>query len=85
MDSLLARWLIQLRLDDGRLPRSQSPEVRERSGDGESWCDGCGLILSKSERVVRATVLDDPRRFRLHRECFLIWQEQRIQTYESRR
>src|SRR5215471_4553565 len=38
-----ARWLIQLRLEDGRLPRGQVTDLRERPGDGQAWCDGCGI------------------------------------------
>jgi hypothetical protein len=44
----------------------------------ESWCDGCGFTLSKSEKVVTGMVPDDWRQIRLHQHCFLIWEEQRL-------
>ena len=46
MDTLLARWLIQLPLENGRLPRNGITDLTDSPGDGQSWCDGCGASLT---------------------------------------
>ena len=75
MEPALLRWLIQLRLDDGRLPRGHPTDRDERLGDGQSYCHGCAGILSKAEKVVIAMVPDDRREFRLHGDCFQTWKQ----------
>ena len=84
MEAVLVRWLMQLRLEDGRLPRGHLTNLRERLGDGQSWCDGCGMILPKDEKVVVGMVPHDWREFRLHRDCFLTWETERIADHEYR-
>ena len=84
MEPLLVRWLIQLRLEDGRLPRGQPTDLRERPGDGQSWCDGCGTVFTKDEKIVVGMVPDDWREFRLHWDCFLIWETERLNDHEYR-
>src|SRR5262245_12320851 len=73
MEPLLARWLIRRRLDDGRLPSGHPTDLREQPGDGQSLCDGCGLLLSKLETVVVGMVPDGWRQIRLHKDCFVIY------------
>ena len=51
MDSLLVRWVIQLRLDDGRLPSGRIIDLIDSAGDGQP-CDGCGEIITKVETAV---------------------------------
>src|SRR5262245_34484302 len=63
MESVLVRWLIQLRLDDGRLPRGHPTDLRERPGDGQSYCHGCAHVISKAEKIVIGMVPDDTREF----------------------
>jgi len=85
MELMFARWLIQLRLEDGRLPHGQATDLRQRPGDGESWCDGCSMILSTAEKTVIGIVPDDWRQIRLHWPCFLIWNKERLADHQHRR
>jgi len=78
MDTLLARWLIQLRLKNGRLPRNGITDLTDSPGDGQSWCDGCGASLTQAEKVVTGLGEEDWRSIRLHRECFRIWETERL-------
>jgi len=73
MESVLVRWLIQLRLDDGRLPHGHPTDLREQPGDGQSYCHGCGNILAKAEKTVIGLVSGVTREFRLHWDCFHTW------------
>jgi hypothetical protein len=84
MEPLLARWLIQLRLGDGRLPCGHPTDLRERPGDGQSWCDGCGLIITKGARAVTGIVEGDWRAIRLHLDCFRVWEAERLEVHEHR-
>ena len=82
MEPVLVRWLIQLRLDDGRLPRGHPTDLHERLGDGQSYCHGCASILSKAEKIVMAVVPDDRRELRLHWDCFRTWETERLDDHE---
>jgi len=82
MEPILARWLIQMRLEDGRLPHGQATNLIEGPGDGQSWCNGCTMLLTKAEQVVTWLVPDQWRQVRLHVDCFLIWDAER-QTSEA--
>ncbi len=64
MEPLLVRWLIQVRLEDGRLPRGRLTDLMDRPGDGQP-CDGCGAIITKAEKAVAGIVVDDWREIRL--------------------
>ena len=83
MESVLVRWLIQLRLDDGRLPRRHPTDLQECRGDGQSYCHGCAGILTTAEKIVVAMVPDDLREFRLHQSCFQTWETEQPLTGPS--
>ena len=83
MEPILVRWLIQLRLDDGRLPRAHPTNRDERLGDGQSYCQGCASILSKAEKIVIAMVPDDRREFRLHWVCFRTWETEQLEDLRT--
>ncbi len=72
----IVRWLIQLRLEDGRLPRGGIADVLDSLGDGQP-CDACGAIITTAEKAVMGLILDDWRPIRLHVDCFRIWNVER--------
>lgn len=73
----MLRWLIQLGLEDGRLPRGRITDVMESPGDRRR-CDGCGAIITKAEKAVTGISEDDQRDVRLHTDCFEIWETERV-------
>ena len=77
MESLLVRWLIQLRLDDGRLPSGRIIDLIDSAGDGQP-CDGCGEIITKVETAVTGLSAENWRSIRLHPSCFRIWDRARL-------
>jgi hypothetical protein len=79
----LVRWLIQLRLGDGRLPRGRIAEVLASSGDGQP-CDGCGALIAKDEKAVSGLVAEDWRGILLHVDCFQVWDVERLGDHEHR-
>ena len=82
VESVLVRWLIQLRLEDGRLPPGHPTSLHECGGDGQSYCHGCASILTKAEKTVIAMVPDDRREFRLHWNCFQTWESEQLNGHE---
>ena len=76
MDMFVRRLLIQLRLQDGRLPRARVRGFLYLHGEGQS-CDGCGTLITKAETVVTVLFADNPQRVQMHRECFQSWNVER--------
>ena len=70
----LVRRLVQVRLEDGRLPRGPVSDVVEAALADPQVCDGCGVLIVKNGKAVSAIVVEDWRTLRLHRECFDAWQ-----------
>jgi len=70
-----AHWLIELRLEDGRLPRGPVADVVEAALFDPQVCDGCGVLIVKTEKAVSMIVVEDWRTLRLHRECFDVWEQ----------
>ena len=68
-----AHWLIELRLEDGRLPRGPVADVVEAALADPHACDGCGVLIVKHEKAVSMIVVEDWRTLRLHRECYATW------------
>ena len=68
------RWLIQQRLKDGRLSRGRIADVQHGLVDGE--CDGCGAIIAKDRHGVSAITVEGWRKFRMHAECFGVWESE---------
>ena len=69
-----AHWLIELRLEDGRLPRGPVADVVEAALADPHACDGCGVLIVKHEKAVSMIVVEDWRTLRLHRQCFGVWE-----------
>ena len=78
----MVRWLIQLRLEDGRLPRGRITDRTENAGDGRR-CDGCGAVISAVETAVTGVSEEDCRDIRLHVACFKIWDTERLAKCEA--
>jgi hypothetical protein len=78
MDSELARLIILLRLEDGRLPRSRLADLTGVAGNGQRPCDGCGAIIAKGENAVTGIAIADRRNIQLHVACFRIWHAERL-------
>ncbi len=72
----LVRWLIQRRLEDGRLPRGPITELQDSLGNGQP-CDGCGTNIAKEQKSVSGIVMEDWRSIQLHRDCFEAWDVER--------
>jgi hypothetical protein len=83
MDQEIARLIIQLRLEDGRLPRRYLAGIRDSASDGQQRCDGCGGIIAKGENAVTGTAIAEWRNIRLHVDCFRIWQAERFGYQED--
>jgi len=81
MDAFVRR-LIQLRLEDGRLPRGPVADVVEWALAEAHACDGCGGIIVKHQKAVSALGIDDWREVRMHRECFDVWETERVKSPE---
>ena len=69
----LVQWLIQRRLEDGRLPRGPVTEIQETAGSGQP-CDGCGAIISKEQRAVSGIAIESWQSLSLHVDCFEVWE-----------
>jgi hypothetical protein len=83
MDATLARQLIQRRLWDGRLPHEYSAELSLGPGTGDR-CDGCGFTISRYQLMTVRIDAQDWREMRFHRECFEIWDEERVKDTPPR-
>jgi hypothetical protein len=76
------RWLIRQRLQDGRLPRGPVADVVEAALADPQECDGCGVLIVKNGKAVSAIVVEDWRTLRMHRECFDVWETERVKSPE---
>jgi hypothetical protein len=83
MDPEIARLIMLLRLEDGRLPRSHLAELTDSAGDGRQPCDGCGGIIAKGENAVTGKAIGDRRNIRFHVNCYRIWQAERLGYQEG--
>jgi len=83
VEPLIVRWLIQLRLNDGRLPRGRLTDLIKRPGD-QRVCDGCGMFITKAQQAVTGMIADDWREIRLHINCFKVWDIERLEDHEYR-
>jgi hypothetical protein len=79
----LVQWLIQRRLEDGRLPRGPVTEIQDGSGSGHP-CDGCGAIISKEQRAVSGIAVETWRSLYLHVGCYEVWDAERAEPQPQR-
>ena len=66
-------------MQNGRLPRGRLIELGSCLGIRHE-CDGCGGIIEKDQRMTVSMCAHDWSTFRLHEECFQIWDAERQQT-----
>jgi len=69
MDTALLRWLIRVRLEDGRLPHGDIAGLIETRGEGHR-CDACGTAFETYERAHSAVVIEDWTELWFHRRVF---------------
>jgi hypothetical protein len=72
----VARQLIRDRIEKGSLPRDRTIELWQAPGFGQT-CDGCGLAITTTDWMCLICA-DDWRAIRLHEECFVLWQDERL-------
>ena len=77
MDRTLVQQLVRRRLNDRHLPRGRAVGVREMLGDGRP-CDGCEEPITPGEKLVLAMVPLDWISVRLHVDCYLVWEAERL-------
>ena len=79
----LIRQLIQRRLWDGRLSNEKSAERSLGPGTGDR-CDGCGFSISRYQLMTVRIDAQDWRDLQFHKECFEIWDEERVKNAQTR-
>jgi hypothetical protein len=72
----VARQLIRDRIEKGSLPRDRTIELWHALGFGKT-CDGCGLAITTTDWMCLICA-DDWSSIRLHEECFVLWQDERL-------
>jgi hypothetical protein len=72
----VARQLIRERIEEGSLPRDRTIELWHAPGFGQT-CDGCGFAITTTDWMCLICA-DDWRAIRLHEECFVLWQDERL-------
>lgn len=70
------RQVIRERIKDGRLPRGPLTELGFGHGVGQ-FCDGCGEAITRNQRTTLRVSTGGWKTFRLHDECFQIWDAER--------
>lgn len=84
MDTEHVRWMIRLRLQDGRLPRGDLAGVVRVRGDGDC-CAACDVAVGSSETGVSGIAIEDWKDLWLHDVCFQLWDvERRIRFLPDR-
>ena len=68
--------MIRDRIENGSLPRDRTIELWHAPGFGQT-CDGCGLAITTTDWMCLICA-DDWRTIRLHEECLVLWQEERL-------
>jgi len=77
MDQEALRFLIRLKIQNGRLPHDRIARVWSSPSDGEK-CDACDTILSKEQLLMEGTTRASGRRpCQFHIACFQIWDDER--------
>jgi hypothetical protein len=71
----VVRQLIRDRIENGSLPRDRTIELWHGSGFGQT-CDGCGLAIAITDSMCLICA-DDWRAIRLHKDCLVLWEEER--------
>jgi hypothetical protein len=76
MNSETIRFLIQYKLQRGRLPYDGASKVCEPHAVGEV-CAACGALIENAHLVMQPTTRDAAAPIQLHARCFELWNEER--------
>lgn len=76
MDSETIRFLIQYKLQRGRLPYDGAPKTREPQAVGDV-CAACGALIENTHLVMQPTTRHAAVPIQLHARCFELWDEER--------
>jgi len=76
MNPDVARQLIRDRIQKGSLPRDRTIELWHAPGFGQT-CDGCGLAITTTDWMCLICA-DEWRAIRLHEECLVLWEDERL-------
>jgi hypothetical protein len=80
MDSETIRFLIQYKLQRGRLPYDGASKICEPRAVGDV-CAACGALV-ESGHLVQPATRDGALPLQLHARCFELWNEERHATSE---
>jgi hypothetical protein len=72
MDKSALRVLIQLKLNDGRLPNNSIPRVWGGPGHGET-CLACDEIVLQGQLLMEGISFDASSGVHFHVQCFYLW------------
>ena len=75
MDSETIRFLIQYKLQRGRLPYDGPSKISEPRAVGDV-CAACGALV-ESGHLVQPATRDGALPLQLHARCFELWNEER--------
>jgi hypothetical protein len=75
MDSETIRFLIQYKLQRGRLPYDGPSKICEPRAVGDV-CAACGALV-ESGHLVQPSTRDEALPLQLHARCFELWNEER--------
>jgi len=54
-------------------------DVQHGLVDGHE-CDGCGATITKDHKAVSAIVMENWRKLQMHRDCFDVWDAERMKS-----
>jgi hypothetical protein len=74
MDVESIRFLIRVRVQDGRLPRDSAPQAFGRPGNGQK-CNACDEILTTARLMMEVTY--NGKIFLFHGDCYMLWLDER--------
>ena len=76
MDVQAIRLLIRQKLQDGRLPRGNSPRAFGRPGNWQK-CDACEETMAKVLLMKEVYPLTNDRKsVRFHGDCYTLWNDE---------
>jgi hypothetical protein len=81
MDPETIRFLIQYKLQRGRLPYDGPSTLREPRAGGDA-CAACGALVESGHLVMQPATRDGAPPLQLHARCFELWNEERHATSE---
>jgi hypothetical protein len=81
-DQEVLRGVIRCKLENRHLPHDGIRTVRLTPSDGET-CEACDTVLTKDQLLMEAVPLGlGKRTFRMHVQCFQIWDFEKRRTFK---